>query len=595
MNKSDQRNSNQKITKLDKTNNLTITMIKLLIPNLDKSFYLNIIVNESSNFKTKILDFKKTNVIEINQVFELDQNTQSIDSIKFSLSEKNSIFSNVIFKGEFNKDQKYTDELTSCNLCFLSNNDKQNCIVIYFRYELNVDLIENFDDNLKTLHESINGNKTKGSQTTYEHLKDIASGENAANFKRFVKNMEYLKKIKNEFINLIFWKDRWKTISVSLLFTIFLFYTKFFLCISPIFIIFFHVYNRKNLDDFSFKNKLTEKLENINFITKIIELTNHIIDLYENFIEAMQFCEKNIIEDIYINLIKLIFFNFIFFYFHIFTLKFFFKIFLIIFWILLLWNFPPFQAFCRFIFNFTLKKCFNINQTTLKLNIKNYFNLLNSEYLCHSQSNIISNFINRENIGNENIFNKYYRNTIKFLHFMYMKIFSAIPFARLILFTLTYDSSLNDNSLISVKDKKNKFDFNELFKNINQINDTIAKPVDLNTETNTDLNNKTKTLKFEIYENERWWMFVGWSKNLISNERPIWSDISGKNYVDFKSVFLPSADYVWIGNWTIEITENNDDSGWEYASDFNGLFTLTNSRKYVRRRKWIRYAKLIIE
>ena len=178
---------------------------------------------------------------------------------------------------------------------------------------------------------------------------------------------------------------------------------------------------------------------------------------------------------------------------------------------------------------------------------------------------------------------------------MYMKIFSAIPFARLILFTLTYDSSLNDNSLISVKDKKNKFDFNELFKNINQINDTIAKPVDLNTETNTDLNNKTKTLKFEIYENERWWMFVGWSKNLISNERPIWSDISGKNYVDFKSVFLPSADYVWIGNWTIEITENNDDSGWEYASDFNGLFTLTNSRKYVRRRKWIRYAKLIIE
>jgi len=156
------------------------------------------------------------------------------------------------------------------------------------------------------------------------------------------------------------------------------------------------------------------------------------------------------------------------------------------------------------------------------------------------------------------------------------------------------------NSSAAAKDKKAKFDFNDLFNSINHhisSSDPTGKSVNISSDINSNLDGgsgKSQTLKYEIYENERWWMFVGWTKNLISNERPTWSDTStGKNYLDFKSVFLPGAEYEWIGNWTIELTENNDDGGWEYSSDFNSKFALSSFSKYVRRRKWVRYAKLV--
>ncbi len=598
-------------------------MIKLLIPNLEKSFYLNIIINDSTSLRTKLLDFKKGNLIELNQIFDLDHSIQSIETIKFYLSEKNSIFSNVIYKGEYTLNEKYIDKTTNCNLCFLSNNDKENCIVVYFRYELKVDLIENFEDNLKSLNESIDV-KTKTQQSSFENLKDIASGENAANFTTFVKKMDYLKIPYNEIINFIYWKDKWKTLSIALFITLGFLYTKFALCISPIFIIFFHVYNRKNLSDFSFKNKRYDNLENINFILKIIELTNTIFDNYENFIEAMEHCEKNIVEDIYLNLIKLIFFNFFIFYSNLFCFIHLMKIFLIFFWSYLLWNYPPFQAFFKFLFSFILKKFLNLNQNSLKLHITNYFNKSNNEYLGLNDlvnnikveknssinlddSNKLNlplgiNLLNKTSIlkTEESKLEKYLRLTNKFFSFILKKAFYLIPFSRLILFIITYDSSIvnqnqsNNSGLNSAKDKKAKFDFNNLFKNINQINtDISAKPVNINNDIISDLSCKTETLKYEIYENERWWMFIGWTKNLIGNERPAWSDLSGKYYLDFKSVFLPGTNYEWIGNWTIELTENNDDNGWEYSSDFNSKFSLNSFSKYVRRRKWVKYTKRV--
>jgi hypothetical protein len=645
MKKTESKQGIKAITRVEKSNKLSINMIKLLIPNLEKSFYLNIIINNSLNLRTKLLDFKKGNLIELNQIFEFEQNLQSIETIKFHLSEKNSIFSNVVYKGEYSDEKKYIDKTTNCNLCFLSNNEKENCIVVYFRYELNVDLIDNFDDNLKTLNESVD-TKTKTQQhSTFENLKDIASGENAANFTQFVKNIDYFKYLINEIISFLYWKDKWKTLSVAFFISLFFLFTNFSFCISPLFIIFLHVYNRKNLSDLSFKGDKYDNLENVNFIMKLIELTNYVVELYENFIEAMQHCEKNIIEDIYLNFIKLIFFNCVIFYCGFFTIALAIKIMLVVFWTYLLWNYPPFQAFCKFLFNFVLKKFWDMNQNSLKLFITNYFNKSNSEYLginasrnnytnnsnssfalesrnsfSQSTTNNVNNNSNPNasslplslslvnqclsscltNLNQSNLEN-YLLKTRQIISFLFTKAFSLIPFARLILFIITYDSSLNSapTSASSVsaaaKDKKAKFDFNDLFKNINsQIStDPTAKAVNIHSDITSDLSCKSQTLKYELYENERWWMFVGWAKNLISNERPTWSDNSGKNYNDFKSVFLPGINYQWIGNWTIELTEGNDDEGWEYASDFNSNFSLSSFSKYVRRRKWVRYAKVI--
>jgi len=632
MEKTENKANKKPITRIEKSNKLSINMIKLLLPNLEKSFYLNIIINDSINLKTKLLDFKKGNLIELNQIFEFEQSIQGIETIKFNLLEKNSIFSSVIYKGEFSFENKYVDKTTNCNLCFLSNNDKENCIVVYFRYELNLDLIENFDDNLKTLNESIDF-KTKNQQSMFENLKDIASGENAANFTTFVKNMDYLKIVNYEIINFIYWKDKWKTFSISFFITLLFIYPKFFLCISPIFIIFLHVYNRKNLSDFSFKNKRYDNLENINFIIKIIELTNFIVEIYESFIEAMEHCERNIIEDIYINFIKLIFLNFAIFYSGILSFSFGIKLILVIFWAFILWNYPPIQAFCKFFLNFILQKFFNMNQNSFRIFITNYFNNSNSEYLGisskanaglilnenkNSISNLQNNFslnsninssvpigLNLKNSNASNLQNSCESNlninlqkTKKFISFLFLKAFSFIPFARFFLFIITFDSTINNadninNSVGNSSREKKKFDFNEIFKSINNqtLTDASSKSVNINNDILSDESLKTQSLKYEILENERWWMFVGWTKNLISNERPIWSDISGKNYLDFKSVFLPGLNYEWIGNWTIELSENNDDEGWEYASDFNSKFSLNSFSKYVRRRKWVRYAR----
>lgn len=598
------------LTKAERSNKISINMIKLLIPNLEKSFYLNIIINESANLKTKLLDFKKGNVIELNQIFDLDGSIQSIENIKFNLFEKNSIFSNIIYKGEYNnKDKSCIDKTTNCNLCFLSNNDKQNCIVIYFRYELSHDLIENFDENLKNLNDSMHI-KTKTQKSTLENLMDVANGENAANFSKFVKNMEYLKILNNEFVNILYWKNKWKSFSIAIFISLGLLFSKFIFCLGPIFLIFLHVYNRKNLSDFSFKDKSYDNLENMNFITKTIEFTNFTFELYENFITAIQHCEKNIIEDIYLNLIKLIFFNFFIIYSRILTIQLILNIFLVCFWAFILWNLPPFQAFCKFLFNFMLKNFLNMNQNSFRLYLKNYFYQQNKDYLGLSKSvnnssinHLTGNYIlgiNFMTLSNESKFEKTFRLAKELFNLLFVKLFALIPFARLILCIVTYDSSLNVSNINETENNscknnsKSKFDFNDIFKNINNIaQDPNAKQINLCNDISNDLSCKTQTLKYEIYENERWWMFVGWTKNLIGNERPIWSDISGKNYLDFKSVFLPGVNYEWIGNWTVELTDKNDNNGWEYASDFNSQFSLTNFSKYVRKRKWVRYAKMV--
>jgi hypothetical protein len=105
---------------------------------------------------------------------------------------------------------------------------------------------------------------------------------------------------------------------------------------------------------------------------------------------------------------------------------------------------------------------------------------------------------------------------------------------------------------------------------------------------------KDKNLvKYELYENERFWMFVGWNKDLIFNESPAWYKVDKpKEFCDKNMVRLPGGDngFKWISEWKIEKNNNSDENGWEYSNNFNSNFGTKKGKQNVRRRKWIRYA-----
>jgi hypothetical protein len=193
------------------------------------------------------------------------------------------------------------------------------------------------------------------------------------------------------------------------------------------------------------------------------------------------------------------------------------------------------------------------------------------------------------------------------MDFLAKNFISLLPFARLIIFLITFDtknqsqknksnqnlnSNYNSNSNNPNKEKndsnKLNINFNEIFKNMNEYS---GEGIIETTKVIKDDDKSVDILKYEVIENERWWMFVGWTKNLIRHERPLWSDVTGKNYLDFKSVFLPGDNYHWISDWKVEVSENTDDEGWEYSKDFNSKFSASTFQKYVRKRKYVRFAK----
>ena len=92
-------------------------------------------------------------------------------------------------------------------------------------------------------------------------------------------------------------------------------------------------------------------------------------------------------------------------------------------------------------------------------------------------------------------------------------------------------------------------------------------------------------------------MLVGWKKNMIMNEIPLWCKVNDlKTFCDKNMIFLPIDGinkYKWSSEWKVEINDNTDSEGWEYSVDFHSQFDKNDEGKYVRRRKWIRYASQI--
>ncbi|KAJ3312155.1 peroxisome- protein [Blyttiomyces sp. JEL0837] len=125
-------------------------------------------------------------------------------------------------------------------------------------------------------------------------------------------------------------------------------------------------------------------------------------------------------------------------------------------------------------------------------------------------------------------------------------------------------------------------------------------------------------LSFECYENQRWWVGLGWVAHLLPAERQPWTDFSGtrstpresfellpfraEQLLEWKKeVFLdPSRRYgwEWDGPWYVDLKGGAlmgevDEEGWAYADNFwKDWKNRKTLKRVVRHRRWIRHARL---
>lgn len=123
------------------------------------------------------------------------------------------------------------------------------------------------------------------------------------------------------------------------------------------------------------------------------------------------------------------------------------------------------------------------------------------------------------------------------------------------------------------------------------------------------------TFTFTVFENERRWWGLGWSKSLLTYERQAWTDDQSNECPDPEHYTLPETDnettqWRWLPGsvWKIEgaMTEKEksakriggggggDNSGWTYYDNKWGDGRKEDGwGRYTRRRKWIRDAELV--
>lgn len=99
---------------------------------------------------------------------------------------------------------------------------------------------------------------------------------------------------------------------------------------------------------------------------------------------------------------------------------------------------------------------------------------------------------------------------------------------------------------------------------------------------------------YSIWENQRFYVFYGWSEKTFPTERPSWSDPLGLYAIRKDEVKLPSG-WRWATEWKVDIDPDRTDlQGWSYAVRFtDDELGYTNKHRFgqfVRRRRWSRRA-----
>ena len=547
MSKADPKNQNQ----------LRITSITL--KNKDatqKEFFnypyvLQVLINSNISKISSLIHFPP-NYNQIDFDFPINFNSQ-LESAKFQLINKDLQI--VIFEGTFNTLPSDTNKVGTFEYDCDIRNSKKEKINLKFLYtntlkentpfaseseieKKNEDIYFLYNSYLKeykTKNQQITGTIKRVSESTSTKsdvsLLDLATGENAKNFKAFVKNIDYVKGLINFVLDLIFWKEPHKTITILSILTIFILYTNFFvLILSILLMILFHLsYRDSLLENFSYKNTSCNISANLQVIMWIVELTNNLFGNLEILLEKLQNNSRELFKEIYINLLKLVLWNIPLYFIINYTMK---KIELryiivVILWTFVLMLYPKFRAFVMVL-------------------VKLIFGIIND--LAEKKYNKKS-FISEK----------------KILYFIEI----IVPFFSLgrhiyKLGAKTVIKEMNNKpEIVIVQDKK-------------------------------DENKLKQMLKYEVYEKQRW-RIVDWSGNLDEGDGAPYVKIgNNKNiYFNWKNLQLPGEKYEWKNNWEVEVNQNTDKNGWEYAKSFDDdVWRKKDDNCKVRRRKLFRYAGL---
>lgn len=513
---------------------ILLQKIVTLDTNLNKTYYISLIINNLKPQDTPLFEFSSKGERKINKIFSLENNETIKKVIKFEFYEKVQMFSNLILKGEIYNENFILDNATTNYICYLKDNEGIEKAILY--YDLQYSQKEKF--------KSAEVNKDlkrieKINERFEKNERDTIQKEKIDEL--FLLNLEYIDKIIQEIYLIINWNNKWKTISYLFLFTfILLFFRPFYVFILPLSIIYFHLTNKNKIEKFIIMrdSNVKDKMQvNQMIFYNIMFIYNKIINIYENIIRKIINGKKQIIKQLYRRLIVSIFIKFLLDYFKIKIPINFRLIIVVAVWTYVLRRNPSFYSFSFFIENI-------IQERTLFIT--------GSRKFFYYKTNLV--------------------NMISIL----------LPFSSMYRLYKVEDEefSNSDNNLLEPLNREGRMSRTSSKNSSSSINENLNIPK-----------------KYELYENERWWMLVGWDKTLIFNEVPVWYNVKKPDeYCDKEKVTLPDEDgrYKWNGDWKIEKNDNTDELGWEYSYNFDGHFGRYGNDTYVRRRKWTRFAKKIV-
>lgn len=115
---------------------------------------------------------------------------------------------------------------------------------------------------------------------------------------------------------------------------------------------------------------------------------------------------------------------------------------------------------------------------------------------------------------------------------------------------------------------------------------------------------------FSIFENQRRWVMLGYTSNVLPHERQPWTDEHLNQVPDKDNFRLPETDFAttrwrWVpdSEWKIDVTWSDDHTsakgsrdkeGWTYYDNaWHGGSRMDDWGKWTRRRRWIRDAELV--
>ena len=508
---------------------ITIKKLKSLIP----------LSSKNERYFLKITT--NNNTPQLSKTFSFKEISEIILNQSFSLETfQEKIIKEIKFEliNEVKNTSIYSGSIINQNFIFddktgdniLYLSDKKGMELLIIYYSIEYKAMDSFE----LFDKSVKYNELANKDYLKKSRMNISQDESIKN--EFIKNLIYVEIIEDYCNGLIKWKNNIETLFFLIIISFVVLHFKFqYIYFLPLSIVFLHVRNKNKIKHFLNEKNNEENIQKGNsFFIKIQYDFNNIVENYELFTQKIITGKKSNIIKIYKALILTVISNIFLFYFKIFYLINWRKIFVIIIWFFFLSN----NSFC-------LKLYYIMNELLFPFSSKlNGFSLIQK---------------------------------VKKIPKYILNIFIPV--------TSLYDSFTEDNSETYISLVKSQ-GLKQNSKNILRTQTLLKKSIGPG----------NNLIKFELYENERWWVIAGWTKNLVGN-RPNWCRVDKPyEFCDKTKIFLPDDEdnkYQWSAGWKIEINDNTDENGWEYADDFDSEFSKNEKFKYVRRRKWVRYANKI--